>query len=542
MALSEKAKADGRWRAQTDLFFLGRDILHYDLEEQPHREMCGFFVAKDPRKTLAEQSEVKERQMLLSRGCFKSTIDVIDSAQWIICFPDVRILHLTAEKELSEAYAEELKNIFTVQEDAATDFQILFPEFCLQAGKKEAVGDFVTPARSRYFKEPTFWSNSISSRLPGWHCNILKLDDVVNDVNSESPEQREKIIRRVNMARKLRDPGGYIDVIGTPYDPDDYYSYQRQHANPKKFMFISHAAWTLKSEAKRKELSELVEGDIEKFYFPSRLDWDYLKNELDTDPDSFASQYLIDATRKAGAIVKFTENLLDEATVPWQSVSQFCSYYAIWDLAYGVEGSTKNKPCLTAGGVWAVDDWRRMVLVELIAGYFDGDALAEAFVGPMTRYPLQYSAVEDANGTKWLVDGQIKRSIAKHGLKNPSIIYIPVDRTEDAKHMRIALVPALMRDKMMLISDACIEGDFVREQLLRYTGKKKSPRDVADMFGLTARHLGNYVPSTPQTLTEEEYEKQVKVVQERAMREILFPSMSEPVIEAPIEEPVTNYF
>ncbi len=542
--LSTIEREELRWRAQTDLFFLGKHILHYDLEEHPHREMCNFLVAKNPSKTIGEQSEIKERQELLSRGTFKSTVTVIDSAQWIICFPDIRILYLTGEQGLSDAFHEELKNIFTIPPEGPTDFQVLFPEFCVEAGKRESAGYFVTPARKRFRKEPTFWSSSIASRLPGWHCDILDLDDVVNPENSENAEQREKVIRRVNMARKLRDPGGYINAIGTPYDVDDYYAYQRGHANKKVFVFISHPAWEVREEAKGKELPALIESDIESYYFPARLDWAYLKNELDNDPESFASQYLLDATRKAGAIVKFTGELLDSAEVPWQSISAFCSYYAIWDLAYGVEGSVKNKPCLTAGIVIAKDPQGRMAIVELKAGYYEAGQIAPEIADVASRYPLQNTNIEDAPGVRWLEPQILEQAKAK-GLGALNIVWIPVDRSEGAKRRRISLVPGLMRQKRMVVSDACINKEFLREQLDKYTGKPKSPMDVADVLGLAAVHLGNYV-AAPSEMSDEEYEANCKVVRERALREILFPSTGN--VDAPtlggesVGEGVVNYF
>jgi hypothetical protein len=309
-------------------------------------------------------------------------------------------------------------------------------------------------------------------------------------------------------------------------------------------VFISHPAWEVREEAKGKELPALIESDIESYYFPARLDWAYLKNELDNDPESFASQYLLDATRKAGAIVKFTGELLDSAEVPWQSISAFCSYYAIWDLAYGVEGSVKNKPCLTAGIVIAKDPQGRMAIVELKAGYYEAGQIAPEIADVASRYPLQNTNIEDAPGVRWLEPQILEQAKAK-GLGALNIVWIPVDRSEGAKRRRISLVPGLMRQKRMVVSDACINKEFLREQLDKYTGKPKSPMDVADVLGLAAVHLGNYV-AAPSEMSDEEYEANCKVVRERALREILFPSTGN--VDAPtlggesVGEGVVNYF
>src|ERR1019366_283573 len=198
--------------------------------------------------------------------------------------------------------------------------------------------------------------------------------------------------------------------------------------------------------------------------------------------------------------------------------------------------NAKNKPCLSSGGVWLKDNNNRLILVESISGYFNTDEkIGEAVAGPMSRYPLQYTAIEDANGMRWL-EREIKRCAEAVGVKNPAIIYLKVDKAENAKRRRIALIPSLMEQKLMVISDACVGKEFVREQLSKYTEKKRSPMDVADMFGLTAIHLGGHMPLPVEEMSESEYGKKVKVVQERAMREILFPTMDDVVYEQALVE------
>src|SRR5919109_3045363 len=108
--LSEQERKDLRFRCKVDLFFLAHDILGYDqLTEFTHRQLAEFFVQKDPSRGLYEQDEVKRRLLLFPRYGFKSTMNIADSIQWIICFPDVRILVLTGEKDLARGFVEEMQ-------------------------------------------------------------------------------------------------------------------------------------------------------------------------------------------------------------------------------------------------------------------------------------------------------------------------------------------------------------------------------------------------------------------------------------------------
>src|SRR6202790_879405 len=96
-----------RHRCRTNLFFLAGAILGKSMYEHVHRPITNFFVQKDnsqlPDKYTLKQlhqciyalDATKERLLLYPRSSYKSTLNVIDCVQWIINFPDIRILILT---------------------------------------------------------------------------------------------------------------------------------------------------------------------------------------------------------------------------------------------------------------------------------------------------------------------------------------------------------------------------------------------------------------------------------------------------------------
>jgi hypothetical protein len=126
-----------RHLAQTNLWYLARYIIGNDwLVERTHKPVCDHFVQKDPDKEWDKQDTVKKRLLLYPRGSLKSTLNFIDTMQWILCFPDIVIIILTAADDLATDFVEELKNYFLAEKDddtgawiRSTLFQALFPEF-----------------------------------------------------------------------------------------------------------------------------------------------------------------------------------------------------------------------------------------------------------------------------------------------------------------------------------------------------------------------------------------------------------------------------
>src|ERR1035437_5768524 len=106
-----------RFLCQTNLYFLCHVLEKYrDTTLRTHEQICNsFFVSKKPAnfnsfKDFAKSySDLKERLLLVPRGGFKSSIDVADCAQWIVCFPEVTILIMTATLALATKFVGELR-------------------------------------------------------------------------------------------------------------------------------------------------------------------------------------------------------------------------------------------------------------------------------------------------------------------------------------------------------------------------------------------------------------------------------------------------
>lgn len=237
-----------RFLAQTNLFFLCQLLEKYNqVTVKTHEDICNkFFVAKDPtagnfEKFARAYPYLKDRLLLVPRGGFKSSIDIADCVQWIICFPEITILILTGKLNLAEDFVGELKAHFTYAESGKFDqkkkpiygprllqdretgdwssslFQVLFPEHCVVPS--DGKGDeFQSPACIAGDKEPTVRAASIEQSLSGMHFGLMKLDDVVTNENSLTLTRMQAVNRQISINRAMLHPYGFMDVIGTWYD------------------------------------------------------------------------------------------------------------------------------------------------------------------------------------------------------------------------------------------------------------------------------------------------------------------------------------
>ena len=158
--LTQDFAIETRRRSKADLYFLSRYILWETnpesagkqfkdnlILEHVHRRLCDMFVKKDDSKSVAEQDKFcKERMVLYPRGSMKSTIDVYDTVQWILNFPNIRVLFLTAADDLAVGFVDETKGHFVEHLYEKSLMNLFFPEFCItekeitNAGTDDAVG------------------------------------------------------------------------------------------------------------------------------------------------------------------------------------------------------------------------------------------------------------------------------------------------------------------------------------------------------------------------------------------------------------------
>jgi predicted phage terminase large subunit-like protein len=456
-----------RFMCRTNLLFLGREIFNKDFTFLTHAPVCNFFVQKDPSKKIEEQDETKERLLLYPRGSFKSTINVVDCVQWFINLPNIRILILTAESGLAVAFIGELKNYFLVPDNAdGTIFQKLFPEWNLTRKNEGIEDEFICPCRTvgdEKKRDPSAWASSILSNLPGWHCDLMKGDDVVNDKNTDTSMLVVKVIRKINYAESLVDPGGYKDLLGTPYAPGDLYAHTVEsvlHPGDLKVL-ITPARW-LRPEMIHKDERDCTPADYELLFEKDKtgrvkLDHKFLDRKKKKDIAVYLSQYMLSTagTRK----IKFTVDLMLQRTVGLNAIPHQLQYYIIWDFAYAVN----QKNDYSVGAVVGLDIENRVYVVEIFRDHYLDNDLAKEIASSFQKYHPRLVLIENSNGAQFL-ERSIRQYALEAGTEYIPLDFFKVDRSPNAKASRVgALQPLLYGGQLFFLNTiSCLE-DLYKE-------------------------------------------------------------------------------
>lgn len=241
-----------RWRARTDLLFLCNEILGYpDVSKEVHGvvldrlqkfqlptpeeyEMHDVWDGKKwlYRPVIRHQDLPGKRRFLYldSRSFLKSTINTIaHTVQYIINYPNIAIMISVANTERAKILLSEIMDHFTKNQI----FRRIFPELCPPPGKEENFGrqdGFTTPGRDFTYelqqvrKEPTVHLGTIEKAVASLHFDVIKFSDVVDEENSQTREQCEKIVK--SFSAKLPavvDYRSWVYVEGTRYHNDDLY-------------------------------------------------------------------------------------------------------------------------------------------------------------------------------------------------------------------------------------------------------------------------------------------------------------------------------
>lgn len=509
-----------RWRCQTDLFFLAKTILGKDLTERTHRRVTEWFVQKNPGKTIAEQAAMKERLLLYPRGSYKSTLNICDCVQWIINFPDIRILVLTGADDLATAFVDELKDYFVLGHEP-TLFQELFPELCISEKQRGNQGEFWAPlgerARMRKTKEPTVFASSILANNSGWHVDVMKCDDVVTDRNSESVTELARITRKFKMVRKLLMPFGYRDTIGTPYSIFDCYADHKEQADAyerktgkKTLVFLRYPAWWLKGTDLQLPTVEQSEDESAlELLFPEALPYSFLRKEQHTDERSFNSQYLCSPAETNQVV--FTIEDLRAHTIPFTQLPKNPKYYIAWDFAY----SAKKGRDYSVGAVGALDEQNRLYIVDVIRKRFLPDELAYAVAYANWQYRPEICGIENCNGANFLVN-DINRHSASMGIVS-NIDWFPVSKQFEGKEVRVKELQSLMAAGRLWFSASIPCMDALYKEFVQFGGAHHHD-DIPDAIA----HLRRYLPAGVIVTPELQYREAIKKIRDMEMRDLIY--------------------
>lgn len=531
-----------RYLSQTNLYFLCHLLEKYNQTTiNTHEEICNaFFVQKEPNYATFEKfanqyTDLKDRLLLVSRGGFKSSIDMADCVQWIICFPAITILILTGTLILATDFVGEIKGHFTFEETGQADakgkmvygpkklvgredgewstslFQVLFAEHCVAPNDGKQT-EFQTPA-GRDEKEPTIRASSIEQALSGAHYCVMKLDDVVTNENSQTTTRIEAVNKQISINRAMLHPYGFFDLIGTWYDVSDIYgkilkqeetlakeegrldlikgSIDSGRFNSSVYtkVYLRAAWWPTEKAIREGRIENEMKAEDYELWFPERLTYKFLSTEKKIEKSSggFEIKYL-NNPRGIGK-VKFPKELLIRRTIPHNQLPpQQGIIVSCVDAAYSVKQWADYTVIITAmiyGG--------RFYILNMKRGRFGEYELPQVIANVGYKWKPKRIAIEDSVGVKWM-GRELRREMDKLRISIPvEYVSLGFGSKSRSKMMKSKPVARLLGDERMFFVNSCEGLSEIYDELEKFTGTSDDVHDdIVSALSLLAEQFGGY--------------------------------------------------
>ena len=519
-----------RHRCQTDGYWLAKEVLGYRYFSKCHEELFsapgkpGFFVLKDPSaksfKDFAEaDKDLHDRLLFLSRGGFKSTADIVDSIQYVTCWPTIRLNIMTGTASLAEEFTGIIKGHFTLNEDGSPRtfsegdldgklrlLQVLFPEHCgTDFGKKP---EWITPARqSKDIAGPTIRATSLGKNTTGTHCDVLKIDDGTTAENTQNQERIASINREISMARKLCEPYGYKDRIGTPYHLNDNLTatvkdeeLRFKNGQPALVKVLMHPVGVVKPGYE--DLTpDMLQDHMIDLWFPERLTLDRLKTEYaeankTNDTATFYSQFFLDLNKSFET--KFRRELMVARTVDRPPNEGYC--FEAWDLAYSEKENAKYTV-----GMAGMFTTQGIYVIDMVRGRFSEYELPAVMANFAHKWKPRRVAVEDSMGARWL-NAEIRREQEKLRIHIPfEFVSIGKGSKENSKVVRAKPACRLLGDGRLYFHKGMSGLEELYNELEAFP--KGTYTDIVCSLSLLVNHFSNFADTTatpPVNITDQQ--------------------------------------
>ncbi|HET6220193.1 MAG TPA: hypothetical protein VFE27_24405 [Acidobacteriaceae bacterium] len=381
-----------RLRAQTDLFWLTKYVLGYTkVSERWHRQVADVFIKKDPSRPIEDQHRKHKRMVLLPRKTYKTTFNITDTVQWIIAFPEVAVMAMTAsnspDSPLADAFVAEVASHFYCPAGMPqTILHQLFPEHVIT--KLQPAGTFITPARTKYRRDPTLKGVSIEQSLSGWHPDILKSEDVQDNRNSQTAFALRKVRQNFYINLKMMGEHGFLDLTGTRYGPMDLYGDMIQKMDDT-WVYLWRPAYIRKPHALKLEDDQLTEDDVI-LQFPEQLSWKFLRSEKNLDENSFWTQYMNIA--EGNFKPTFPMERLEAAKISDDDTPDNGRIYIAWRFEYA--------ECKYAAAAVGAEKAGRMTIMEVVRDTLTPTALARRVISLARKWETHRIQIEETPGAR----------------------------------------------------------------------------------------------------------------------------------------------
>jgi len=430
-------------------------------------------ISYTPAVPLWKLETRRKRLFLYPRGHLKtSIITQLGIVQWILNYPNVRILLTTATGDLNTTVLQEIKSHFQYN----SKFRSYFPDYCPQKSLKDFGNseEFSVPNSKKQAKrEPTVSTSSVGKTIAGKHYEVLMCSDMVDKENVRTSGGVQTVIDHFKYMDPLLErheessdspfPNhGWITVEGTSYSFADLYSHILNE-NGFRITEFPNGVQTL-----RRNGWTFVHGDAEvdpekqTTIWPARFPWSELKKmERSMGPALYSAQMRNRPMADEGGLISEDELMkpgfwFNRAVL--EKIRSQLRIYATVDLA-GMEADSRGD--YTVLSVSGFDHDGRCYILEIRRGHFSPSEVINHLFDIWALYkPVDIKVEKDAHAR--VLGHFITRETHKRQVF-PNIVLIPRD-TRTSKTQRIkGLQPWFASKVIRFYNEIECKTDLVRE-------------------------------------------------------------------------------
>jgi hypothetical protein len=460
---------DMRQRFLRDHFFAAELLGFRDFKERPHRPAVNLYFPKNPDAPIPDQHPKKKRLHLDPRKTFKTSLNRVDSVQWICAFPETAtILNESATQPLAVEICSTIGNVFYVGKNKPSSaLLLLYPHLALS---KRPTNAWNTPNR-RYEGlgdlDYTMDFTSPQSSQSGWHPWMKKSDDVEDADNSGidvGEGIRQHVISKCDQNENVIRDGGYNFITGTRYHPFDYYGacLKRAEANPDNWETLVRCSIKLKSGG-RILPGEFPPEDECELQFPEffALSYKALKEIYHDKYESFMCQQQNDPT--GGAIPRFEEKLYNSCVVPETRLPRAGKTYICWRPRYG---GHKAMAKYSEGAAARITPDGKIVILDAYQGSYTPSGEAEKIVHQCYLHGADGLMIVDVPGSDYVMTHVRNEALRKN--RSVNMQWTMFEEDDSRRNAAIEQLEPMMKVGRVLISSAMGRAHECKSQFIHF--------------------------------------------------------------------------
>ncbi len=412
--------------------------------------------------------------MMAFRACGKSTLVGLFSAWLLWRDPDLRILVLAADNQLSSKMVRNIRKIIE-KHPLTAHLKPIKPD--------QWAADRFTLNRQKELRDPSVLAAGVTSNITGCRADVILYDDVEVPNTSDTAQKRENLRERLDESNFILVPGGLQFYIGTPHSYFSIYSdVARKEINeeePYLSGFDRYKQPLLDKEGNSVWPEQFTKADI-----------DLLKKQA--GPHKFAAQMMLQPvnikdSRLDHNLLNFYDDDLVYSEVQKQSYldvmdSRIVSCSAWWDPAFGSAKKGNNGDSSVLAIVFTDEGGNHYlhhisyIKVECCEGEDEATLQCQQVAEMLQRFYVPSVAVE-INGLGKFLPAILRREL---GGKNIACAVVEKSSTKNKALRILESFDAVLAARALHVHESVKKTPFLIEMMEWQPDKKNGHDDGLD--------------------------------------------------------------